>query len=318
MSAVPQRTQFLIKDLFFQTKYNLSHTQMDLMAYFVNLAYWAICIDGYYAITSHKIMTDMPQIKEKTLEATIKELKAIGLITTTIVEVKKWNKSPKVRGLKLTKKGAEYRNNFVLPSVDPKVRELEKENRELKETIRQLNITQSETTPPKEEEKPKAPTLPTKKDIEFFIEDVTRRFGRSSEPICNLVPQWNKETTFYINSYNRLSYLTPQNEYKQLQDPFQIKKIWHWLFDHSNRIGDKIDFSQTPTIQQLKDRFIGRNIKIGTNQSTINNLVEAPNGVKIEVRTKEDKVGFLIDSKTGKAKIFELGYCQKVILEVLK
>jgi len=318
MSAVPHRTQILVKDLIFQAKYNLSHTQMDLMAYFVNLAYWATPVDGYYAITSRKIMTDMPQIKEKTLEACIKELKELGLITTTIVTVKDWRNSPKVRGLKLTEKGKEYNKNLVLPSIDQKVRELEKENRELKETIQKLTISQkelseSDTSAPKNTKS----TLPNKKDIEFFREKVTHRFGRSSEPLCNLVPFWDKETTFYINSYNRLAYLTPQQEYKQLQDPSQIKKIWDWLFDNPHRIGDKIEFDKTPTIQQLRDRFVGRTIKIGESKSTIKEFIKAPNGVKIKVETKEGKIGFVMDSKTQKEKVLELGYCQKVILEIL-
>ena len=51
MSVIPQRTLVLVKDILFQDKYKLSHTQMDLIAYFVNLSFWAINVDSYYAIT---------------------------------------------------------------------------------------------------------------------------------------------------------------------------------------------------------------------------------------------------------------------------
>jgi hypothetical protein len=36
---LPQHTQILIKDLDFQATYHLSHTQMDVMAYMVNVPY---------------------------------------------------------------------------------------------------------------------------------------------------------------------------------------------------------------------------------------------------------------------------------------
>jgi hypothetical protein len=50
MSVIPQRTLVLVKDIPFQDKYKLSHTQMDLMAYFVNLSFWAINVDNYNRI----------------------------------------------------------------------------------------------------------------------------------------------------------------------------------------------------------------------------------------------------------------------------
>ena len=113
--------------MLFQKKYSLSHTQMDLMAYFVNLAFWTIIVEGYYVIATKKIMSDLPEMGQKTIEASLKRLKEIGLI----------------------------------------------------------------------------------------------------EPICNFVPTWLKETTFYINSYNKLALVTPKGEYKQLVDPIAINRFWH-------------------------------------------------------------------------------------------
>jgi len=69
---LPNRTQILIKDLLFQEKYSLSHSQTDLMAYLVNVPYWATKVDGYFVITTSKIMTDLPMMGEKTIEASFK------------------------------------------------------------------------------------------------------------------------------------------------------------------------------------------------------------------------------------------------------
>ena len=88
MSARPQHTQILIKDCDFQARYDLSHTQTDLMAYMVNVSYWADCVDGYYVITTSKILSDLPLMGEKTFQASFKVLKEKGLIESKIVEVK--------------------------------------------------------------------------------------------------------------------------------------------------------------------------------------------------------------------------------------
>jgi len=72
---IPNRTQILVKDLIFQEKYNLTHTQTDLMAYLVNVTKWAMEVDGYFIITTKKIISDLPQIGRKTLEKFTKSSK---------------------------------------------------------------------------------------------------------------------------------------------------------------------------------------------------------------------------------------------------
>ncbi len=42
MSAMPQRTRVLIKDLLFQEKYKLTNTQIDIMSYIFNSQTWAV------------------------------------------------------------------------------------------------------------------------------------------------------------------------------------------------------------------------------------------------------------------------------------
>jgi hypothetical protein len=243
-----------------------------------------------------------------------------------MVKVPQWQGNVKHRGVKLTSKGKEYNGALMLPSQDKKVRELEKklkeleeENRRLQEIIDNMDVSKSETSAPNNQEKPKSivPTMPTKQAIEIFIDDVTKRFGRSSQPICNVVPKWNKETIFYINSYNRLSIITPQKEHKQLRDPIIINSFWQWLYTHSSRIGDQIDFNKTPTIKELEKRFLNQTILIREKKERVCEFVEVDGGVTIKVENQEGKVRFIIDSVTKKEKVFELGVCQEVLFDRL-
>ncbi len=55
MSAMPKRTQILVKDLIFQEKYRLSNTQIDIMSYIFNSQTWAIKVDGFLIITTKKL-----------------------------------------------------------------------------------------------------------------------------------------------------------------------------------------------------------------------------------------------------------------------
>jgi DNA-binding PadR family transcriptional regulator len=237
MSVAPKtanRTQILIKDLPFQEKYNLSHSQTDLMAYLVNVAYWAISVGEFYVITTGKIKSDLPAMGQKTIEASLKVLKDLGLIECSLVEVPQWNGNKKHRGVKLTSKGEEYNAKLVLPPQDDRVKALEKENKELRETIKRLTVSELEAPAPKQEtkEKPITPSMPAPKAIEVFMAKVTKHFGKSSQPICNGVPKWKKESTFYINSYNKLSVITPEGTHKQIKNPLDVNLFWKWLSTH--------------------------------------------------------------------------------------
>jgi len=321
MSAVPNRTQILIKDLPFQEKYNLSHSQTDLMAYLVNVIYWAINVEGYFVITTSKIMSDLPAMGQKTIEANLKVLKDLGLIECKIVEVTPWQGKPKLRGVKLTSKGEEYNAKLVLPSQDEEVKRLKLEIKELKETIKNLTVSESETSTPKEEKQTEpsvpTPTLPPLEAIETFISDVTKRFGRTAQPICNGFPKWNKETTFYINSYHKLTVITAQNEHRQLKNPLEIQHFWQWLFTHHNRIGDIIDFTKEPTIKALEQRFLKQTIKIGEKNQEIYGMFPCQAGVKVGVKNEKGKVGFLMNSQTQKEMIFSLKRAQEVLLKIV-
>ena len=320
MSVLPKHTQILIKDLDFQAKYNLSHSQTDLMAYLANIPYWSININGYFVIATSKIMSDLPAMGQKTIEASLKVLKDLELIECTLVKVTQWRGKPMIRGVKLTKKGKEYNSSLVLPSQDKEVIRLKKEKKELQEIIDNMRVEIAEKTPKetlKARLKPSIPSVPSLFNIESFIDKVTSRFGKNSQPICNAVPKWDKETTFYINSYNKLSIVTSDKKAKQLKNPLEIAQFWKWLSTHSERIGEVIDFKKTPTIKALEKHFLNKTVKIGKNQEKISAFVKVKNGVKIKVESRDKKIRFITDSLTHKEKIFEYKTCQEVMFALL-
>jgi hypothetical protein len=131
------------------------------------------------------------------------------------------------------------------------------------------------------------------------------------------VPKWNIKTTFYINSYNKLSTLTPDNNSKQLKDPLEISHFWEWLFTHTQRIGDKVNFDKTPTVKELEKRFLNQTILIGKNREIVREFLETEEGIKIKVEDEKGKIRFIVDSRTQKDKVFELGEVREVLFGVL-
>jgi len=291
---LPNQTRIIVKDMLFQKKYSLSHTQMDLMAYFVNLAYWTIVIEGYCVIATKKIMSDLPEMGQKTIEASLKKLKEVGLIETTIVEVTQWNGNPRIRGLRLTTNRKEYNSHLVLPSQDKEVIALKKKVKELEAKNEQLTVSTTEDSEKGRNQSVNTRTTEEKpSDFEFagFINVTKKTFGTSGEPICNFVPTWMKETTFYINSYNKLALLTPKGEYKQLTNPIEINHFWRWLFEHQNRVGKMINFTKPLDLKELKEQYLGVDIVLAKTEFTIEDLVGVEEGVKMKLRNKTNKKG---------------------------
>ncbi len=105
-------TQTLVKDLVFQRKYKLTSTQTDIMAYLINLPYWAKEINGYLLLVTPKIMSDL-KIGLKTIEASFTRLIKLGLITTAKIKVKEWDNQKNYRGVKISVKGQKYNTRFT-------------------------------------------------------------------------------------------------------------------------------------------------------------------------------------------------------------
>ena len=131
MSALPKkpsyRTKVLVKDLIFQETYRLTDTQVDIMSYIFNAQTWAKLVDGFMPLTTKKFTNDLPQISEKTLEASLLALKKMELIEVDMIVMVNWNNA-RVRGIKITPKGMKYNSSFYSPNSTEVISNLEKES----------------------------------------------------------------------------------------------------------------------------------------------------------------------------------------------
>jgi hypothetical protein len=132
------------------------------------------------------------------------------------------------------------------------------------------------------------------------------------------VPSYNKETTFYINSYNKLSIITQNNELKQLKNPKSVQEFWQWLYLNPQRVGDKIDFLKTPTLKELKQRYRGRCIEINGSSLRIVDFIEADGGLKLKVKENNGVERFIVNAETQKEMIFGVERCHQIIRKIMK
>jgi regulator of replication initiation timing len=298
---------------------------MDLMAYLVNVPYWALEVEAeYYIITSSKILSDLPIFHPKTLESAISVLNKEGFIHTKLVKSPLWNCKHKVRSIKLTEKGKEYNNTLTLPNADKEVSRLKKalkiselenkvlkdRNEELKSLLENMEIPSEETALEiKETKKNYSPD----KDLVTFIEDTSKAFRKTGEAICNFVPTWRKEVEFNINSYGKLSAKVDNNNEKQVKNGSVINYFWTWLFLNQHRIGHTIDFKKRPDFQELKRRYMGRKLTIGEEAFVLSDLILTDKGIVIEVENKVKKVKF-INSHTKEINHYTIEECERLIV----
>jgi hypothetical protein len=317
---LPKQTRILIKDLLFQAKYQLSHTQMDLMAYLVNVPFWAKEVEkDYFVITSNKILADLPHIHPKTLEATLKILKDEEFIHTKLVDMPTWNCKNKVRAIKLTYKSQTYIDKLILPSQDKEVIRLKKalkvseeKNKALEALLANIEVP-SEEKPLKKEEKKHHYT--PDKDLITFIEDTSKTFAKTGENICNCVPNWTKEAVFNINSYAKLSIKIDNNE-KQIREASQINHFWLWLFTNQHRVGNCIDLNKKLDFEGLKERYLKKTLQIDEKSFILSDLILSEDGIAIEVQRGEMKTK-LRNPKTKETNYYTVEECERLILGLL-
>lgn len=331
---LPKRTRVLVKDLLFQEKYQLTHSQTDLMSYIVNASYWAKNIDGFFVLATGKIQSDLPTMGEKTLEANLKALKEKGLIKTKLVQVKDWNGKPYLRGVKLTILGEEYNNHYITSMDDrerkeykDKIKELEVEKEELKSKkeeleaiISNLQIPNSDTPisndKSEEEKKPKIELKPQEEELIDFIKDTKKIYQELSTPICNTIPNWQKEVEFYINSYNKLTIKVPTGECKQVRDPARINFFWNYLYKNPEYIGKVIDYSKPLTCNELIHRYRGVDIKLGNAKFTVVNFYPKENNqATVELLGEGKDESIILQNKQGTDAIIGYDNIEKIILE---
>ena len=317
MSQVPQnlpkRTRVLIKDILFQEKYRLTHTQMDIMAYIINALSWATKVGAFFPLTNKKFREDLPQISEKTLEESLRVLKSLGLIEVEMITGPTW-KNARVRGISVLPKGLEYNSSYYRADEQKIIESLKEQLRVANEKLENLEIKETENKIV-EEAKETEDTSTKYDDLEFteLVKTVTKEFGATSEPICNGVKGWQKETKFYINSYNKLTILSPSGDIVQLKNPIEISDFWKYLDKNRDKIGEVIDFEKELTVDELNRRYMGLDIDLNGRKFSVYKIEEFQNGVKVAL--KDSSSGKIVAiSRGGKPTILGLKECEEFLL----
>jgi hypothetical protein len=152
-------------------------------------------------------------------------------------------------------------------------------------------------------------------DLEFtsLIKTVTKEFGATSEPICNGVKGWKKETQFYINSYNKLTILSPSGEVVQLKNPIEIGDFWKYLDKNRHQIGKVIDFTKKPTVDELNNRYAKMDIVLKERHFKVHKIEKLKDGVQVSIKSS-DNSNISVLSREGEAIVFKLEECEKVLL----
>ena len=150
---LPKRTRLLVKDIIFQERYLLTHTQVDIMAYIINAITWAVKVGAFFPITNKKFHEDLPQISEKTLEEGLRVLKAMELIEVQMITVPSWHNAY-VRGICILPKGLEYNGTYyqieekeIIDSLTKQMSAKDQEIAKLKEELENINAVDAPQTP---------------------------------------------------------------------------------------------------------------------------------------------------------------------------
>ena len=316
---LPKRTRVLVKDILFQEKYRLTHTQVDIMAYIINALTWAIKVGAFFPVTTKKFHQDLPQISEKTLEESLRALKAMELIEVQMITVPAWGNSY-VRGISVLPKGLEYNASFYKADEQVIIENLKEQmfaqNQEIMELRKQLEVIEVVESEAKivEEAIEKDDGI-NYDDLDFkeLIQTVTKEFGATSEPICNAVNGWQKETKFYINSYNKLTISSPSGQIVQLKNPIEINDFWKHLGKNRHQIGKVIDFTKKLDVDELNKRYGDMDIVLKETKFKVYKIKEVKDGVQVSIKNSENR-NIAMLSKEGEPIVFELEACQKVLL----
>ncbi|SFV71626.1 hypothetical protein MNB_SV-13-1477 [hydrothermal vent metagenome] len=153
-------------------------------------------------------------------------------------------------------------------------------------------------------------------DLELteLVQAVTKDFGETSEPICNCVKGWVKETTFYINSYNKLTLLSPSGNVVQIKNPIEINNFWKYIDKNRHQIGNLIDFEKDLSVKELNKRYLGLDIDLNDKKCSVDKIEEFKNGVKISLKEIESgKIATI--SRDGEPTVFGLEECEKFLLK---
>ena len=128
-----------------------------------------------------------------------------------------------------------------------------------------------------------------------------------------MVKGWEKETKFYINSYKRLTVLSPTGQLIELKNPVKISDFWEYLYRNKHQIGKVIDFTKKLTIDELNYRYAKLEIIIEDKKFRVHKIEKLKDGVQIFIKNSENSKISLI-SRDGDTVVFGLEKCEKVLL----
>jgi len=267
----------LVKDFTFKEKFNLTHTQTDIMSYFVNLSSWAYTEgSGYYLAVTNKIMMDL-DLQIKTVEDCILKLKKLNLIKVKCMLVKEWSTQTKHRYIAITSKGKTYQSVMYPSKDEKKLNDLEEENRLLKEKIKALEEEKEPKEPKKVKVKPKSEF----ENITQLRVFVTKKYAKNQELICNHVKGYLPQTAFYINNYNKLALITPDKNCIQIDNIEDSNNFWKFLFENQKSIGKIHKERKKVDISPLL-KFIGEDFTLNDDAiCTIKEIIAHKEGVEI-------------------------------------
>jgi hypothetical protein len=86
---------------------------------------------------------------------------------------------------------------------------------------------------------------------------VVKEFKESNKPLCNCVnneEEWKDDTTFYINTFGKLSTILPSKKYQQIANPQQVGNFWQWLYENRDRIGDVKEIQKAKKSDEKDDK----------------------------------------------------------------
>jgi len=293
MSKAPTFSLKLVKDFTFKETFNLTHTQTDVMAYIVNLPNWAYSTtDGYYLCLTQKIMSDLG-LGLKTVEASLLQLKNLNLIETKLLKVEKWCSDIKHRYTKITAKGRTYDSAFFPLKESQKLDNLEAENKNLREKIKLMEEVYKEEPKNSKKESLEFET------IEKLRSNLSKTYRKNKKPICNNVlnSSWLPKTEFHINNYGNLSVLTPNKEFKQVDNNNEVNQFWQWLFENQNRIGVIEKNLDNPNISSLL-KYIGEKFKLNNETiCTVKEIFQEKGEIAIHLKDEQNNIINLASSK---------------------
>jgi hypothetical protein len=201
------------------------------------------------------------------------------------------------------------------------IKEIIKEIKEIKKDVKEEpkeEIREEVKKEIKEEIKNKTPnqksdnSSPIKKVNNNFLPfkfAITKEFGNSGLSICNDVPNYKPKTEFVINSYNKLSLITPNKEYKQLANPLEVNRFWQWLFENRDRIGDVREIEDVKIEDLIK--FVGLSIRVNKIAYKIYSVTKNGDGVKIQVKNSSGTIITIKNPDKGQGDVIDLYKCKK-------